>query len=333
MIATLPLATRKSLIPLLPGLVLVAGVTALAFVLRLLPGLNALSPVIVAILLGMALSNLRAPAEAAQPGIAFAGKGLMRAAVALLGAQITLGDLGAFGIGGGLAVLAAVAITLPVSHAVGRRLGVAPDLSLLIATGSAVCGASAIAGANGVIRARDEVVSYAVATITLWGTIGLFAVPLASGLLGLTPVQSGLWAGLSLHEVAQAVGAGFAGGEVSGQAALAMKLGRVLMLAGVVAVLARGHRGEARGQGAGVPGFLWVFMALVVLNTLGMLAEPLRMASAQITPVLLAAALAGLGLNTRFARLRALGLAPLVQSGAAFAMIAALGLGAALWIG
>ncbi|WP_370206951.1 YeiH family protein [Pararhodobacter marinus] len=337
MSAALPHIPRKSLLPLAPGLALVAGVTALTFALRLLPGLQALSPVIVAILLGMALANLRAPSDAAQPGIAFAGKGLMRGAVALLGAQITLGDLGAFGIGGGVAILTAVALTLPASHAIGRRLGVAPDLSLLIATGSAVCGASAIAGANGVIRARVEVVSYAVATITLWGTLGLFAIPLAAGVLGLTPVQAGLWAGLSLHEVAQAVGAGFAGGEVSGQAALAMKLGRVLMLAGVIAVLARSHGAVARGpageKGPGVPGFLWVFIALVLLNSAGLLPQPLRETTALITPVLLSAALAGLGLTTRFDRLRALGLAPLAQGGAAFALIAALGLAAALWIG
>lgn len=334
--STLAPSFRTALGELVPGLLLVGIVTAAAFQARELPGLSGLSPVILAILLGMAFANLVGVSEHCRPGIAFAGRRVMRAAVALLGAQITLADLMAFGWQGLVAVLAAVAVTLPVSHEIGRRLGVAPDLSILIATGSAVCGASAIAGANSVIRAREDHVSYAVAVITLWGTIGLFAVPLLGDLIGLSPVQTGIWAGLSLHEVAQAVGAGFAGGEASGQAAVAMKLGRVLLLAGVVFALAKvWHRQPAPGEGKprAVPEFLLVFLGLAALNSAGFLPEALRDLAALATPLMLAASLAALGMGTRFASLRALGAAPLWQGAATYAVIAALGLGAALVIG
>lgn len=327
---------RSALGALIPGLLLVAIVTAAASALNGLPWLNRLSPVILAILLGMVLANLVGVGEASRPGIAFAGRRVMRAAVALLGAQITFADLASFGWQGGLAILAAVVVTLPVSYVLGRRLGVERDLAMLIATGSAICGASAIAGANAVLRAREEVVSYAVAVITLWGTIGLFAIPLAGDLLGLSAVQGGLWAGLSLHEVAQAVGAGFAGGEASGQAAVAMKLGRVLLLAGVVFALARlWHRAPLEGESRprAVPEFLLVFLALAGLNSLGLLPEIVRTLSVTLTPYLLAGALAALGMNTRFASLRALGHAPLVQGALTFAVIAALGLGSALAVG
>ncbi|MCA0202887.1 MAG: putative sulfate exporter family transporter [Proteobacteria bacterium] len=334
--STLAPSFRTTLGALVPGLLLVGIVTAAAFQARELPGLSGLSPVILAILLGMACANLVGVSDPCRPGVAFAGRQVMRAAVALLGAQITLADLLSFGWQGLVAVLAAVAVTLPVSHWIGRRLGVAPDLSILIATGSAVCGASAIAGANSVIRAREDHVSYAVAVITLLGTIGLFAVPLVGDLLGLSPLQAGIWAGLSLHEVAQAVGAGFAAGEASGQAAVAMKLGRVLLLAGVVFALARLWRrtpapGERKPRA--VPEFLLVFLGLAALNSAGLLPGALRDLAALATPLMLAASLAALGMGTRFASLRALGAAPLWQGAATYVVIATLGLGAALLIG
>ncbi|WP_334192864.1 YeiH family protein [Pararhodobacter sp.] len=334
--STLAPSSRTTLGALVPGLLLVGIVTAAAFQARELPGLSGLSPVILAILLGMAFANLVGVSDPCRPGVAFAGRRVMRAAVALLGAQITLADLLSFGWQGLVAVLAAVAVTLPVSHGIGRRLGVAPDLSILIATGSAVCGASAIAGANSVIRAREDHVSYAVAIITLWGTIGLFAVPLVGDVLGLSPVQTGIWAGLSLHEVAQAVGAGFAAGEASGQAAVAMKLGRVLLLAGVVFALAKvWHRSPTPGERKprAVPEFLLVFLGLAALNSAGLLPGALRDLAALATPLMLAASLAALGMGTRFASLRALGAAPLWQGAATYVVIAALGLGAALLIG
>ncbi|MCW1931036.1 YeiH family protein [Pararhodobacter zhoushanensis] len=325
----------ETLRSLFPGLLLIAVVTAAAFHAHSLPGLVGLSPVILAILLGMTYANVVGVNEACGPGIDFCARRLMRTAVALLGAQITVGDLMSFGWQGLVAIAAAVAVTLPVSYAVGRKLGVARDLSMLIATGSAVCGASAIAGVNTVIRAREDSVSYAVAVITLWGTVGLFAVPLLSDILGLSAVQAGLWAGLSLHEVAQAVGAGFAGGDASGHAAVAMKLGRVLMLAVVIFALARAWRqspGTVGERPRAVPEFLIAFLALCGLNSLGLLPDELRSAAVVATPLLLAASMAGLGMNTRFASLRALGHAPLWQGAVTFAVISALGLLAAVWI-
>lgn len=333
--STLPARVGSALADLLPGLLLVILVAAAAFGLRGLPGLAELSPVILAILLGMFFANVVGVAGSSQPGIAFASRTLLRLAVALLGAQITLAELTAFGWAGALGLVAVVLLTLSFAHAVGRALGIERDLSILVATGTAICGASAIAGANAILRAREEFVTYAVAVITIWGTVGLFGLPLLQQLLGLTDVQLGLWAGLSLHEVAQAVGAGFTVGDASGQAAVAMKLGRVLMLAAVIFMLARLWRGpnpSQDGQRGVIPGFVLAFLGLAVLNSFALLPEEMLLISATLTPIMLTAALAGLGLSTHFTKLRALGVKPLVQGGIAFTFIAALGLGVAAWI-
>lgn len=320
---------------LLPGLLLVALITAAAFGLRGLPGFASLSPVILAIVLGIFFANAVGLPEGVQPGIAFASRTLLRAAVALLGAQITLGELTAFGWEGVAGVLAVVLVTLPLTYALGRLMGIERDLAMLVAAGTSICGASAIAGANAVLRARDEFVAYAVAVITIWGTLGLFLLPLLQSALGLSEGQLGVWAGLSLHEVAQAVGAGFAAGEVSGQAAVAMKLGRVLMLGAVIFALARLWRARdgAEAPAAGVPGFVLAFLGLAGLNSLGLVPEGVRQLAAVLTPLMLAAALAGLGLSTHFARLRLLGLRPLVLGGISFALIAGLGFGLARLVG
>lgn len=323
------------LLDLLPGLLLVALITAASFGLRGLPWLAGLSPVILAILLGMFFTNVVGVTAPSLPGITFASRTLLRFAVALLGAQVTLAELTAFGWAGAVGLVATVVLTLGFAYMAGRALGIERDLSMLVATGTAICGASAIAGANAILRAREEFVTYAVAVITIWGTIGLFGLPLLQGALGLSDVQLGLWAGLSLHEVAQAVGAGFAVGDISGQAAVAMKLGRVLMLAAVIFGLARLWHGPeaAGGQRAGIPGFVLMFLALAALNSFGLLPEQARLVSATLTPIMLAAALAGLGLATRFDKLRVLGVKPLIQGGIAFAFIAITGLGVAAWIG
>lgn len=331
--AALTAPLRSGLMAPLPGLWLVAVVTAAAYGLRGFPGVAVFSPMILAILAGAGLGNLVALPATVQPGLQLAGKGLLRGAVALLGLQVTLGDLAALGLPGiGRAALA-LGATFAVVLGLGRLLGVARPLVLLIAAGTSVCGAAAIAGANGVVRARDGDVAYAVAAITLWGTLAMLGLPLAAQALGLDAAGYGAWVGLSVHEVAQVVGAGFQGGEAAGRMAVVVKLARVLLLAplvmGLALALRRGGAGQAAGQGGTppmVPRFILAFLALSALQSAGLVPEALRQALIALTPVLLTAALAALGLGTRGADLRRLGWRPLVLCGLASGFLALLAL-------
>lgn len=321
----------------LPGLILVAMVTAAAYGLRLLPGLAVLSPMIWAILIGIVIANVTGVSPAAHGGIAVSGKKLLRLSVALLGLQLTVTQLGDIGAGGLAVIAAAVVSTYCFTLLLGRLLGVHPSLTRLIAAGTSICGASAIAAANAVERAREDHVTYAVAGITLFGTAAMFLMPVMGAALGLDALQHGLWAGASVHEVAQVVAAGYQAGPEAGDFSVAVKLTRVLTLAPMLIAVGlflsrsrqtQGEGGTGRiGLTQALPVFVLAFLALVLANSFGLVPSAVREPLVQATPIMLTAALGALGLNTRFSQLGEHGLKPMLLAGLASLFIAGVTLG------
>ena len=320
-----------------PGLLLGAAVAASAFGLRStgLPGVADLSPLMLAILIGMGVRNFLGRPEAAKSGLAFALRAPLRLGIVLLGLQVTLGEI--LGIGwAGLALLAfALASTFVVTLWAGARMGVDPGLAQLLAAGTGICGASAIVATNTVTRASDESVAYALATVTLYGTIAMFAYPLIAASLPLSHAGYGLWTGASVHEVAQVVAAGFARGEETGEAATVAKLARVLMLAPLVLLLgawvARQTRNDARPRAkAPLPLFVFGFLAMVLLAGTGWVSGTAQHFAQWATQALLALALAAVGLETDVRKLIAQGWRPLALGGAATLWISLTTLGLTL---
>lgn len=322
-----------------PGLALCLAIALLAILVRDLSGLAALNPVVVALVAGVGLRAALGPRPAVKPGLAFAVRPLLRAAIVLLGLQVTLGQLAGLGPGALLIALAVVALTLPFTMWLGARMGVEAKLALLIGTGTAICGASAIVAANQVARGRDEDVAYALAVITLWGTAALLLFPLLAGPLGVSERGYGLWAGAAIHEVVQAVGAAAAGGPEASQAGTVMKLARVFLLAPAVLALGwwlasprHGAAGAApAGARAPVPWFAFGFLGLVVLGSTPLVPEAARDLSRLLVPIMLAASVAALGLSTDLRALQARGAAPLLLGGVSTVFIAALALGG-VWL-
>ena len=109
-----------------------------------------------------------------------------------------------------------------------------PQAGQLIAAGTSICGASAVIATNTVTRASDEDVAYAVASVTVFGSVSILLYPALAGLLQLTPHAFGLWAGASIHEIAQVVAAAFQNGTEAGNFATIAKLGRVMLLAPMI---------------------------------------------------------------------------------------------------
>ncbi|NKY12010.1 putative sulfate exporter family transporter, partial [Cellulomonas hominis] len=218
---------------------LAPGVAAAVAVAALCVGLTAVVPVLpgllVAIVLGAAARSAGLVPVALDPGLAWAGRRLLRAGVVLLGLQLSLGDLLGLGLREVAVLLATVAATFAATLWLGPRLGVGRALTLLVATGFSICGAAAVAGMSPVADADEEDVATAVALVTVYGSVALVALPLVAGALGLSDRTAGLWAGMSVHEVAQVVAAA---GTVSAAAltvAVVAKLARVLLLAPLVA--------------------------------------------------------------------------------------------------
>lgn len=322
-----PAAPLARLVSLAPGLLLCLGVAAACIQLRAATGIAALNPVVLALLAGIAIGATIGRPGWLRPGMAFTAKPLLRAAIVLLGLQVTLGELTSLGPAALLLAVAVVALTLPFTIWLGARLGVDPALSQLIGAGTAICGASAVVATNQVARGSDEDVAYALAVITLCGTVALLLFPALAEVLALRPHAYGLWAGAAIHEVVQAVGAAAAGGPDAAQSGTVMKLARVVLLA--PAILALGWFLARRNQGGGqaakaVPWFALGFVALVVLGSTGWLPAFAAETSRALVPLLLAASVAALGISTDLRALRRHGARPLLLGAAASLFIAGL---------
>ena len=309
---------------IIPGIVLVAMITAVAFSAHNVSGFALFSPMILAVVAGMVYSNVLGTPAHAKAGIAFSQKRLLRFAIVLLGFQLTLGQVVSIGASGVGIVAATLGATFAFTITLGRLIGVDAKLAQLIAAGTSICGASAIVATNIVTDARDEDVTYAVASITLFGTVAMLGFPLLAPVLGLDQHAFGLWAGASIHEVAQVIGAGFQNGTQSGE-----KLTRVAMLAPMVIALGLMARrktssdqsGDQSGARPPMPWFVAAFVAVVALNSLVTVPAEAKAAMALATTIMLTMGLAAMGLQADISQLRSRGLRPLALAFCAFLFI------------
>lgn len=323
-----------SLTKLLPGLFAVCAIACGAVWLHGLPYVGILSALILAIALGIAVRNTVGVRPSMQPGITFALKKILRLAIVLLGLQLSLREVAQVGIRGLAIVTLALVGTFLFTEFVGRRLGVNAKLARLIAAGTSICGASAVIATNVVTEGRDEDVAYAVAMVTVFGTISMFAYPLLPTLLHLSPHAFGVWAGSSIHEIAQVVAATFQDGKSAGEFGTISKLTRIALLAPVVIVLGTMSAMRERASGGApfdvrrvqVPWFVLGFVAVIVVNSMGLVPDGLRGVLTWIDGFLLAVSLAAMGLETSLANLRREGLRPLLLGAAAWLFIASFSL-------
>jgi len=318
---------------LLPGLLLVAAGTAAALLLHAWFGrqgwFTGVGSLTIAVVLGIAVINAGLRQPALRPGTKLATAKLLRFGVVLLGLSLSLPAVLKLGPAVLAVVVATVTITFTATRWIGARLGVSPTQSLLVATGFAVCGASAVAGMQAAVDADEDEVAAAIAGVTVFGGACMFALPVVGPAIGLSDTQTAVWAGSSVHEVAQVVAAAGPLGAAALATAVVVKLTRVLLLAPLVAAVsisrrraARASAGATRGPGAGgrrppvVPIFVGGFVACVLLRSTGWVPDGVLDIAKWGQDLALTAALFGLGaavdlphLARTGARTAALGLA------------------------
>lgn len=320
---------RGVLFTAVPGLLLTAGVAGLAFMLRLIPGASVLSPMILATLIGMTLHNVFGTPAWAKPGITFSLKRVLRLGIILLGLQLMASQVTQVGLAGVGVIVATLVATFVFTKWLGRLMGVDAKLAELIGAGTSICGASAVIATNTVTRGSDEDVAYAVACVTVFGSLSMLLYPLLPELLHLSPAGFGLWSGASIHEIAQVVAAAFQDGAHSGEIGTVAKLTRVMMLAPVVitlGVIAVRRAAQTTGQSAAraappMPWFVLGFIAMVILNSVVTIPAAPKAWIALVTTFLLSMALAAMGIATDFRKLRAEGVKPLLLAAAAWVFI------------
>ena len=317
----------------LVALLLAAGCVALTAAVPVVPGL------LVAIVLGAAARAVGLVPAALDPGLAWTARRVLRTGVVLLGLQLSVGDLLGLGLREVAVLLVTVAATFGVTLWLGPRLRVGRALTLLIATGFSICGAAAVAAMSPVADAEEDDVATAVALVTLYGTLALLVIPVAARVLGLGDRTAGLWAGMSVHEVAQVVAAA---GTVSAAAltvAVVAKLARVVLLAPLVAGtgIVRRRRtaradaavpeqAPARRGGPLVPLFVVGFLVAVLVRSAGLVPDAVLPAVKPVTTLALGAAMVALGTQIRVGRLVRTGGRPVLLGGIATAVAAGVSL-------
>ena len=327
----------------LPGLLGVAILAPVAMAVAELPWLkgHGLSALTVAIVLGMVIGNTVYPqvAGVAAPGVLYSKQVLLRAGIILYGLRLTFQDIATVGVAGVAIDALVLGSTFALSWWTGTRV-FKLDLktAMLIGAGSSICGAAAIMAAEPVIRGRAEQVTVAVSTVVVFGTVAIFLYPALYALgthipgWGLSSTAYGIYAGSTIHEVAQVVAAGRAVAESAANTAVITKMVRVMMLApfliGLSAYLSRhpAERADARSAVAGsivIPWFALGFVVVAGVNSLALLPKVVVSTALDVDTLFLAMAMAALGLTTHVSAIRAAGIKPLALAAVLFGWLIA----------
>lgn len=279
-----------------------------------------ISALTIAIVLGMVVGNAfgkQLPAVFA-PGVLTAQQKLLRLGVILYGLRLSFGQIAAIG-PAGLAIDAIVVVaTLALASVLGRRVfGLDRDSALLTGVGSAICGAAAVLALERVLKPDPAKVAIAVATVVLFGTLDIFLYPVLYPHLGMDAAHFGLYTGATVHEVAQVIAVGSAVDPATADSAVVVKLTRVMLLVPVLFFFGWRQAKFAQASGAAktkvpLPWFALAFVAVSAINSLVTFPPEIKGPLLTLDTLLLAAAMAALGLETRIAKLRALGPKPLL---------------------
>ncbi|MGL5038531.1 MAG: YeiH family protein, partial [Aeromonas sp.] len=224
------------------GIALAALLAAAGMGLAELPqakglGLSALT---IAIVLGIVVGNTLFPriAHHCAAGVDFSKNKLLRAGIILYGFRITFQQIGDIGWSGVIIDILIIGFTFILALQLGTRVfKLDKQTSMLIGAGSAICGAAAVMAAEPVIKGQAHKASVAVATVVVFGTLAMFLYPLAYPYLGLSEAHYGIFAGSTIHEVAQVVAAGKSVGDQAAATAVIVKMMRVMMLAPFLLIL------------------------------------------------------------------------------------------------
>ena len=317
------------------GIIFVAIFAAAATMIADLKAVSSLgiSPLVVGIVIGIFYANTlhnKIP-DAWDTGITFSGKKILRFAIVFYGFRITFQQIAEVGIEGFLVSLIMLSTTFVLGTWIGQKFfGMDRDTSMLNASGASVCGAAAVLATEPVLKAEEHKAAIAVSMVVLFGTIAMFLYPAlySAGVFDMDARTFGIFVGGTIHEVAQVVAVGGAYGTEASDAAVIVKMTRVIMIAPMLILLglylsytAKRTGGEGGAIKLVIPWFAVYFIGMAGFNSLHIVPGEIVDIINEVDTFLLTMAMTALGMGTRFAKFKGLGLAPLYTAGIMFAWL------------
>jgi len=298
------------------GIVLASWISGVSLWLSFHLSSVILSPLLLSAVFGIFIRNTIGVPEESLPGVVFSAKKVLRIAVILLGLKISFYQISEIGMSGLVIVYFCSVSTFIFTCWLGRRFRIKRTLYQLIASGTSICGASAIIATNAAIDGSEEDVSYSITMVTFLGTVAMLVYPLTANLLNLTPTIFGLWCGASIHEVAQVIAASFQNSELSGEIATVSKLARVILIIPLISILSFQESISRSKQTfqqttSKFPWFILLFAFLAVINSFNIFPEEVLNPILMLNQALLCMAMASMGLMTSFSSLVKIGIKPL----------------------
>lgn len=282
------------------------------------------SPLVIAVVLGMIYGSTLRPHLPHEwtPGIQFVAKRVLRLAIILYGFRLTFQQVVMVGWDGFILDLLIIVLTLGMGTLVGMKLlKLDRDTALLISGSAAICGAAAVLAIEGVLKSEPYKAAVAVISVILFGTTAMFLYPFLqhAGWLGLDNIHYGIYVGATIHEVAQALVAGSSVGPESSSVAIIVKMTRVMLLAPMLIILGvfltRSTKQIVQHKlSATIPWFAVLFIAAVGFNSLQLLPTGVVNAINEIDTFFLTLAMAALGIETNFSKVKQIGFKPLYLS-------------------
>ena len=322
---TLP-TKHRSLWHFVPGLALTAALTGAALWAGSFPAIAGagFSALTLAILFGMVVGNTVYPKiwQPCDGGVIFAKQHLLRLGIILYGFRLTFAQIADVGVSGILIDVLTLSSTFFIACFLGQKVfGLDKHTSWLIGAGSSICGAAAVLATEPVVKAEASKVTVAVATVVIFGTIAIFLYPAMYPLLAhwFTPETYGIYMGSPMHEVAQVVAAGHAVSPDAEHAAVIAKMLSVMLLAPFLLFLAARVKqltpaGNGEKSKITIPWFAIMFILVAVFTSFHLLPKAVVDMLVTLDTVLLAMAMAALGVTTHVSALKKAGAKPLLMA-------------------
>ena len=319
----------KSIFQIVPGFGLALIIAAVAKWLESLLPIHLIGASVIALFIGMLINHFWKPSAMLSGGLKFTSKKILKFAIILLGASLSIGTI----LEVGKLSLTVMFFTLLTcfggGYFVGKALGLNWKLSNLISAGTGICGGSAIAAIAPVIDAEDSDIAYAISATFLFDMAMIVLFPIMGQAMGLSDMAYGLWAGTAVNDTSSVVAAGYAYSEAAGDFATMVKLTRTLSIIPTVIVFAlievNIKRKAALGAGSSkeiktnvkftkiFPWFILGFIALAIINSFGVIPTSVSGTLKTLSKFLMIAALAAIGLNTSFKDMKKSGIQPMVH--------------------